>query len=276
MLIRGQTIKPVNTDFHGRKKLYQSQEIRDYAFKRENRENKALLFESEIEYTNRLLDLKDQLRQAEIDNQNVLIESSQKQIEMSQTVSSAFSDMLSTFAEENEALAAFAKAVALFNIGLDISKAIAAIPAMAAVGDPYTYALRVATAIATVMASAAKAHSLLKKEKQPKAPRFAKGGTVSGKGSGNSDTIVANLSNGESILTAPATAMFAPVLSALNQIGGGVPINVMQSSNQVMGEEMLARAFAKGVASLPNPIVAVEEINRVDRRVEILENLSLT
>ena len=50
---------------------------------------------------------------------------------------------------------------------------------------------------------------------------MAKGGYVSGPGSGTSDSIPAMLSNGESVINAASTAMFAPLLSTINQIGGG-------------------------------------------------------
>ena len=96
---------------------------------------------------------------------------------------------------------------------------------------------------------------------------------MQGAGSATSDSIRANLSNGESVMTASTTSMFAPLLSGLNQLGGGVPIPHPRSSDAIGGEEMLARAFAAGVASLPSPVVSVEEIDRVNRRVKVLENL---
>lgn len=46
-------------------------------------------------------------------------------------------------------------------------------------------------------------------------------GLVKGPGSGTSDSINARLSNGESVLTAKTTQLFGPILSVMNQIGGG-------------------------------------------------------
>ena len=66
--------------------------------------------------------------------------------------------------------------------------------------------------------------------------------------------------------------MFAPLYSALNQIGGGVPIVAQQSAAQIAGEDMLARAVARGVASL-NMRVGVDEIQRVSSRVKVVETL---
>lgn len=102
---------------------------------------------------------------------------------------------------------------------------------------------------------------------------YATGGRVTGEGTGTSDSIPARLSNGESVITARATDMFSPILSAFNMMGGGVPITATETSNQAMGEEMLARAVAKGVQAMPAPVVSVEEINNVDKRVKVLETL---
>ena len=109
--------------------------------------------------------------------------------------------------------------------------------------------------------------------KSVKSAKFAHGGLVQGPGTGTSDSIPAQLSNGESVLTANATSMFAPMLSAFNQMGGGVPISVSQSSNQSMGEDMLAKAVAKGMSALPAPVVSVQEISSVSNRVKVLENM---
>jgi hypothetical protein len=51
---------------------------------------------------------------------------------------------------------------------------------------------------------------------------YATGGIVRGPGSGTSDSIPARLSNGEAVMTAQAVQMFGPLLSQMNQAGGGV------------------------------------------------------
>ena len=81
------------------------------------------------------------------------------------------------------------------------------------------------------------------------------------------------LSNGESVMTAAATSMFSPLLSAFNQMGGGVPISVVDNNNSAMGEEMLANAVARGMRLAPRPVVSVEEIRTVSNRVELIESL---
>ena len=55
----------------------------------------------------------------------------------------------------------------------------------------------------------------------PKPRGLATGGFVSGIGGPKSDLIPAMLSNGESVINAQSTAMFKPLLSSINAIGGG-------------------------------------------------------
>lgn len=169
--------------------------------------------------------------------------------------------------ESNEGLAKFSKVLALGEIAVNTGKAIAAGVAQAqSVPFPGNIAA-IATTVATILANIATAIKTVKSAK------FATGGLVTGPGTGTSDSIPAQLSNGESVMTARTTELFAPILSSFNQMGGGVPINITASSTQTMGEDMLARAVAKGVQMMPNPVVSVTEINTVGKRVEVLENL---
>mgnify|MGYP000254294990 CR=1 FL=1 len=101
---------------------------------------------------------------------------------------------------------------------------------------------------------------------------FSTGGYVQGSGTGTSDSIPARLSNGESVMTAKATSMFSPILSAFNQLGGGVPI-VANNGGSNIGMDMLAAAVARGDQMAPQPVVSVEEINRTQRRVQTIENI---
>ena len=195
-------------------------------------------------------------------------------------VGDAVSDVLNIMAENQEEYSAFAKIAALFQIAVESAKSIAvavtgATAAAAETGPaaPYVLAGYIASMVATVISGIAQAYTVIQGKPEPNAPSFATGGRITGPGTGTSDSIAANVSNGESILTAKATNMFAPLLSSLNQMGGGVPITVMGTAASYEGEEMLARAFRKGAESLPNPVVSVEEINRVSNRVEVLEAL---
>ena len=52
-------------------------------------------------------------------------------------------------------------------------------------------------------------------------PKFAQGGIVGGVGTSTSDSVSARLSKGESVINARSTRMFKPLLSAINEAGGG-------------------------------------------------------
>lgn len=179
------------------------------------------------------------------------------------------SSLLELAGETNEEMARAAKLLAIAEVaiaqGVAIANAVKTATSSSATWIDMLVAIgTVVGAVTAVMGTAMKSI---------KSAKFATGGLVTGPGTGTSDSIPAQLSNGESVMTARATELFAPILSSFNQMGGGVPINITASSNQTMGEDMLARAVAKGVQMMPNPVVSVTEINTVGKRVEVLENL---
>lgn len=200
----------------------------------------------------------------------------EKEIEVESAKYQAISQMMGglgqvaeAFGEQSKGLAKMAKVIALGEIAVNTGVAIAAgIKQAQSVSFPGNIAA-IATTVTQVLAGIASAIKTVKSAK------FAKGGLVTGPGSDTSDSIPAHLSNGESVLTASATRMFAPALSAFNQIGGGVPIiNNIGSNSQQMGEDFFVRAFARGMAMAPRPVVSVEEINKTNNRVETIERLA--
>ncbi len=197
-----------------------------------------------------------------------------KEVEIEQTkyqavesIVGGLGSLTETLGEKNTTFAKLSKVLALGEIAVNTGKAIAAGVAQAqSVPFPGNIAA-IATTIATVLANIATA------TKTVKSAKFAQGGSVIGPGSGTSDSIPAMLSDGESVLTAAATSMFSPMLSAFNQMGGGIPINVTATANQALGEDMLAKAVAKGMSMAPPPVLSVEEYTTVSNRVKYLENL---
>lgn len=179
----------------------------------------------------------------------------------------ATAQIAEAFGEQNEDMARASKVLALAEIAINTGVALAS-GVRQAQSVPYPGNLiAIATTVATVLANVASAVKMVKSAK------FASGGLVTGSGSETSDSIPARLSNGESVLTASATRMFAPALSAFNQIGGGVPIMLPAGGGAQIGEEFLARAVAKGMAMAPRPVVSVEEINNTAKRVETIERI---
>lgn len=184
-------------------------------------------------------------------------------------VKQASIDMIEMFGERSRAFAKAAKIIALGEIAVNTGVAIAEGIKQSQKAGPFpANIVAIATTVAQVMAGITSAIKTVRSAK------FAHGGDVVGPGTDTSDSIPAHLSNGESVLTAPATRMFAPALSAFNQIGGGVPIMGQGGNSQQLGEEFLARAVARGMAKMPRPVVSVEEINSTNNRVEVIERLS--
>ena len=240
-------------------KLEQKQEELDAIQQLEGESTEAFNLRK-IEMQNEYLAAKQELANKEI-------EIEQAKYEVAASIAGGLSSVFETLGEDNKAFAILSKTLALAEIAINTGKAIAAGVAQSQ-SVPYPGNLiAIATTVATVLSNIAVAVNTVKSAK------FATGGNVVGPGSGTSDSVPAMLSNGESVLTAAATSMFAPLLSSFNQMGGGVPINVTESSNQALGEDMLARAVAKGVMMAPPPVVSVEEFTSVANRVKYVENL---
>ncbi len=179
----------------------------------------------------------------------------------------SLSKLLESAGADNKAAAKASKVLALAEIAISQGVAIAK-GVKEAMSTPFPANIAaIATTISTIVATITSAISTVKSAK------FARGGAVFGEGTATSDSIPARLSNGESVMTAAATSLFAPVLSAFNQLGGGVPIVVNNSASN-MGENFLAAAVAKGFAMCPSPVVSVEEINTTDKRVQVIDSLA--
>lgn len=224
--------------------------------------------ESEEAYLNRKL----QAQQEYLDAKQAI---SEKEIEIEQTKANAMSQITGAMAslleqagENNRSAAIAAKTLAIAEVAISQGVAIANAVKAATAGSKSIWEVvaSIATAITTVVSTMATA------TKSIKSAKFATGGLVTGPGTGTSDSVPAQLSNGESVITARATEMFAPILSSFNMMGGGVPINVAQSSSQSIGEDMLARAVAKGMLMAPAPQVSVEEFTSVANKVKFLES----
>lgn len=232
------------------------------------------------------------LRKIELQNEYVDAqkELADKEVEINQAKAQAIAatygsigDAIASLAGENKKAVAAARVLALAEVAIEQGVAIAKATSLAfrKSHSVWESIAAVAAATATIISSMASAIKAIKSAKiggdggngNENRRGYAKGGLVTGTGSETSDSIPARLSNGESVMTAQSTRMFAPILSAFNTMGGGVPIQATQSAEQAIGEDMLARAVAKGVQSMPNPVVSVEEINTVGNRVKVIENI---
>lgn len=225
--------------------------------------------ENEAQFLARQLEAKQAYADAQKKISDFEVTVEQTKAEAIANITNGLGQIFEAFAEDNKAMAMASKVLALAEIAINTGKAIAAGVASAS-GVPFPGNIAaIGSTVATVLGNIATATKTIK------AAKFANGGYVSGKGSGTSDDVPGWLSNGESVNTALTTAMFSPLLSAVNQMGGGAPI-IPRSASEVgsvtEGEEMLARAVAKGVSAL-RPVVSVEEINRVSDRVSFVKTL---
>lgn len=193
---------------------------------------------------------------------------SSKQLEtMAQMISTMGDGLADFFSEQDKSLHSFLKSMLtslLDAIKIAIDAYYAQILAKEIASKSWAGVASTAALMALINAAFAGAKAAIK--------GFSTGGYVQGAGTGTSDSIPARLSNGESVMTAKATSMFSPILSAFNQLGGGVPIVVNNGSSNI-GMDMLAAAVARGYQMAPQPVVSVEEINRTQRRVQTIENI---
>lgn len=181
-------------------------------------------------------------------------------------LTSSLTGLLDTLGESNKTFAAMSKIITLAQIAIDTGRAISAGVASASSMPFPSNLAAIATTVATVIANVTTAISTVKSAK------FAQGGKVNGPGSATSDSVPAMLSNGEFVMTAAATRIYEPLLVAMNNIGRGVPMQVISSNRDAYMSESLSESFTSAVQDI-QPVVSVTEINEVQHRVKTIENL---
>ena len=182
------------------------------------------------------------------------------------SLTSSLTGLLDTLGENNKAFALMSKVITLAQIAIDTGRALAAgIASASSVRFPGNL-VAIATTVATILANVTTAISTVKSAK------FAEGGKVNGPGTGTSDSVPAMLSNGEFVMTAAATRMFEPLLSVMNGIGSGVPMQVVSTGRDAAIAETLTESFSTAAQEI-QPVVSVVEINETAKRVKVIENL---
>ena len=139
---------------------------------------------------------------------NIKLQQAQTDID---TMNTVFDNTRSVLGEESE----LAKGLAVLQATMNTYTAAAAALAPPPVGaGPLLGPLLAASTVALGLANVTKILSAPE-------PEFAQGGLVGGYGTGTSDSVSARLSKGESVINARSTRMFKPLLSAINEAGGG-------------------------------------------------------
>lgn len=218
------------------------------------------------EFEAEILAAKERSAEAQKRTNDTIIKNEQAKARALKDITGGLTKLLDTLGESNEAFAKMSKIITLAQISIDTGKALSAgIASASSMPFPANLAA-IATTVATILANIATAISTVKSAK------FAQGGKVTGPGTGTSDSIPAMLSNGEFVMTAAATKMFEPLLMTMNNIGRGVPMQVLNSSQSINNAEMLTDSFESAAREI-KPIVSVVEITEAQDRVEMIENL---
>lgn len=222
--------------------------------------------ETEEQFNARVLAGKKALADAKANINQASIKNEQAYAKAMGGVTKSLTGLLDVLGEDNKEFAMMSKMITLFQITVDTGKALSAgIASASSLPFPANMAA-IATTVATVLANIATAVSTVK------SANFAKGGKVEGPGTGTSDSIPANLSNGEFVMTAKATKIFEPLLTVMNSIGAGVPISMNGAYERVESAESLTDSFAEAAREI-KPVVSVVEITEAQDRIKMIENL---
>lgn len=181
---------------------------------------KESLYDSDVAYQTAVLNGEMAVQDAKLETARITKEQAEYQLNTTltamSTISGAAANLFNTLAEDNAEFAEFAKLLALFNIGVNTALAISE-----AIAGNAARPIKMAAAIAAVLSAIAQAYQVLNQAEKPATPKFARGGLVTGPGTGTSDSIPARLSNGEAVMTARAVVDWGPVLSMMNVSSGG-------------------------------------------------------
>ena len=230
---------------------------------------KESLYDSDVAYQTAVLNGEMAVQDAKLETARITKEQAEYQLNTTltamSTISGAAANLFNTLAEDNAEFAEFAKLLALFNIGVNTALAISE-----AIAGNAARPIKMAAAIAAVLSAIAQAYQVLNQAEKPVTPKFARGGLVTGPGTGTSDSIPARLSNGEAVMTARAVVDWGPVLSMMNVSSGGNAIPTSHLPERRAGgmremEQMLRRVMRE----MPNPVVTVRDINNGQRRVKV-------
>lgn len=232
------------------------------------RDQGQLETETREQYLQRLRQAEQAQSDAQIAIDRANLKNKQAYVKSMKSLGDSLIDLLATIGEHDKNAARLSKILALFKIAVNTGVAISeGIKAATALGWPAMIPA-IVTTTATVLTNMATAVSSVNSAKE----NFAEGGKVIGPGTGTSDSIPANLSNGEFVMTAKATKIFEPLLTVMNSIGAGVPISMNGAYERVESAESLTDSFAEAAREI-KPIVSVVEITEAQDRIKMIENL---
>ena len=234
--------------------------------------------------------------QREIAAQNEAIQ--QAELSFAGGIANGLIGFIGDVAEATGANAAFAKGLALFQIGINTAVALTG-AILQAQSVPFPANLvAIGTGIGAVLGGIGSAISILNKSGNPPAtPKFATGVIgLDGAGTETSDSIDARLSKGESVLTAKATRKYHRQLAYMEmsvgnkpnyQFGGGMFAGgfipsvsgdggflARETIKQSDSALMMSEAIRNGFMSAPAPVLSIVELNTKQRDINRSVSLS--
>lgn len=219
--------------------------------------------DSAIEIDNRRLEMLIRLH----DEMNKGAQKEAQSMQMSFQTASDLAGALAGLAEE---AGASAPVVAMLGIAQAIASMGAALSKAFSTGNIWEGIAASITAIATITSVISQMKSLNSTAAEEGAKyHYARGGLVTGPGTGTSDSIPARLSNGEAVMTARAVVDWGPVLSMMNVSSGGNAIPTRHLPEKSSGMRQMEQMFERVMRRLPNPVVTVRDINNGQRRVKV-------
>lgn len=220
--------------------------------------------DSAIEIDNRRLEMLIRLH----DEMNKGAQKESQSMQMSFQAASDLAGALGGLAEEAGAsapvVAMLGIAQAIASMGAALSKAFSS---SATVWDGIAGAVAAISTITTIISQIKSLNSTAAEEGAKY--HYARGGLVTGPGTGTSDSIAARLSNGEAVMTARAVVDWGPVLSMMNVSSGGNAIPTRHLPEKSSGMRQMEQMFERVMRRLPNPVVTVRDINNGQRRVKV-------
>lgn len=219
--------------------------------------------DSAIEIDNRRLEMLIRLH----DEMNKGAQKEAQSMQMSFQTAGDLAGALAGLAEEAgvgaPVVAVLGMAQAIASMGAALSKAFST-------GNIWEGIAASITAIATITSIISQMKSLNSTAAEEGAKyHYARGGLVTGPGTGTSDSIAARLSNGEAVMTARAVVDWGPVLSMMNVSSGGNAIPTRHLPEKSSGMRQMEQMFERVMRRLPNPVVTVRDINNGQRRVKV-------
>jgi hypothetical protein len=167
-------------------------------------------------------------------------------------IAGSISSVMEATANENKEMVKASKIVALAEVAIKQGVAIAEAVAASAAGDPYTYALRVASAIASTVAAMASAIASINK-----ASSFETGGVIGGYRGATmgADNTYIHARQGEMVLNAEQQRQLFEVAN------GNTKTN-------------MAAQLAEAIQAMPAPVLVYEEFSRFGQKIVNINELT--